>query len=93
MGKNLVLNIESRGYFVLVYNCFFEKIEEFLKIEVEGKNFVGIYSVEEFINFFEKLCKILLMVKVGVVIDVIIDLLKLYLEKGDILIDGGNIFF
>ncbi|NEU35453.1 NAD(P)-binding domain-containing protein, partial [bacterium LRH843] len=65
MGKNLALNIESRGYSVSVYNRSPEKTEEFLKSEAEGKNFVGTYSVEEFVNSLEKPRKILLMVKAG----------------------------
>ncbi|MDM8151065.1 NADP-dependent phosphogluconate dehydrogenase [Priestia megaterium] len=93
MGKNLALNIESRGYSVSVYNRSPEKTEEFLKTEAEGKNFAGAYSVEEFINSLEKPRKILLMVKAGAATDATIDSLKPYLEKGDILIDGGNTFF
>lgn len=93
MGKNLALNIESRGYSVSVYNRSPEKTEEFLKTEAEGKNFAGTYSVEEFINSLEKPRKILLMVKAGAATDATIDSLKPYLEKGDILIDGGNTFF
>ncbi|WP_017728576.1 NADP-dependent phosphogluconate dehydrogenase [Halalkalibacterium ligniniphilum] len=93
MGKNLALNIESRGYSVAVYNRSFEKTEEFLKTEAQGKNFVGASSVEEFVNSLEKPRKILLMVKAGSPTDATIDSLKPYLEKGDILIDGGNTFF
>ncbi|MGG1575001.1 NADP-dependent phosphogluconate dehydrogenase [Fictibacillus sp. NRS-1165] len=93
MGKNLALNIESRGYSVSVYNRSPEKTEEFLKTEAEGKNFAGTYNVEEFINSLEKPRKILLMVKAGAATDATIDSLKPYLAKGDILIDGGNTFF
>lgn len=93
MGKNLALNIESRGYSVAVYNRSFEKTEEFLKTEAEGKNFVGAATVEEFVNSLEKPRKILLMVKAGAATDATIDSLRPYLEDGDILIDGGNTFF
>lgn len=93
MGKNLALNIESRGYSVSVYNRSADKTEEFLKNEAEGKNFKGTYSVEEFVNSLEVPRKILLMVKAGGPTDATIDALKPYLEKGDILIDGGNTFF
>jgi 6-phosphogluconate dehydrogenase len=93
MGKNLALNIESRGYSVSVFNRSYEKTEEFLKNEAEGKNFVGVNSIEEFVQSLEKPRKILLMVKAGVPTDATIDSLKPYLEKGDILIDGGNTFF
>ncbi|WP_191567495.1 NADP-dependent phosphogluconate dehydrogenase [Metabacillus idriensis] len=93
MGKNLALNIESRGYSVSVFNRSYEKTEEFLKNEAEGKNFVGANSIEEFVHSLEKPRKILLMVKAGVPTDATIDSLKPYLDKGDILIDGGNTFF
>ncbi|MFC3886361.1 NADP-dependent phosphogluconate dehydrogenase [Bacillus songklensis] len=93
MGKNLALNIESRGYSVSVYNRSSDKTEEFLKNEAEGKNFVGTYSIEEFVNSLEKPRKILLMVKAGAPTDATIESLKPHLEKGDILIDGGNTFF
>ncbi|BDG46612.1 MULTISPECIES: NADP-dependent phosphogluconate dehydrogenase [Parageobacillus] len=92
MGKNLALNIESKGYSVAVYNRSREKTDEFLK-EAKGKNIVGTYSIEEFVNALEKPRKILLMVKAGAPTDATIEQLKPYLEKGDILIDGGNTYF
>jgi len=92
MGKNLALNIESRGYSVSVYNRSSNKTEEFLQ-EAEGKNVVGTYSIEEFVNSLESPRKILIMVKAGAATDATIAQLKPYLEKGDILIDGGNTFF
>ncbi|WP_100012843.1 NADP-dependent phosphogluconate dehydrogenase [Lentibacillus sediminis] len=93
MGKNLALNIESRGYSVAVYNRSSEKTEAFLQDEAKGKNFVGATTVEEFVNSLEKPRKILLMVKAGPATDATIESLKPYLEKGDILIDGGNTLF
>ncbi|MFB6465903.1 NADP-dependent phosphogluconate dehydrogenase [Cytobacillus sp. Hz8] len=92
MGKNLALNIESRGYTVSVYNRSSEKTDEMLK-ETEGKNIVGTYSIEEFVNSLDKPRKIMLMVKAGAPTDATIEQLKPYLEKGDILIDGGNTYF
>jgi 6-phosphogluconate dehydrogenase len=92
MGRNLALNIESRGYGVSVYNRSSEKTEEMLK-EAEGKNVVGTYSIEEFVSSLEVPRKILLMVKAGFATDATIEQLLPHLEKGDILIDGGNTFF
>ncbi|ADU94734.1 NADP-dependent phosphogluconate dehydrogenase [Geobacillus sp. Y412MC52] len=92
MGKNLALNIESKGYSVAVYNRSREKTDEFLQ-EAKGKNIVGTYSIEEFVNALEKPRKILLMVKAGAPTDATIEQLKPHLEKGDIVIDGGNTYF
>lgn len=92
MGKNLAFNIESRGYTVSVYNRSREKTDAMMK-ESSGKNIVPTYSVEEFVNSLEKPRKILLMVKAGSATDATIEQLKPFLEKGDILIDGGNTFF
>ncbi|MEH7441810.1 NADP-dependent phosphogluconate dehydrogenase [Bacillus sp. JJ1122] len=92
MGKNLAMNIESRGYSVSVYNRSREKTDEMLA-ETKGKNLVGTYTIEEFVQSLEKPRKILLMVKAGAATDATIEQLKPYLEKGDIIIDGGNTFF
>ncbi len=92
MGRNLALNIESRGYSVSVYNRSAQKTEEMLQ-ESKGKNVVGTYSVEEFVSSLETPRKILLMVKAGQATDATIESLLPHLEKGDILIDGGNTFF
>jgi 6-phosphogluconate dehydrogenase len=92
MGKNLALNIESRGYSVSVYNRSREKTDALLK-EAKGKNIVGTYTIPEFIDSLEKPRKILLMVKAGAPTDATIEKLKPHLDPGDILIDGGNTFF
>ncbi len=93
MGKNLALNMESRGYSVSVYNRSREKTDDFLENEAKGKNLTGTYSIEEFVESLEKPRKIMLMVKAGGPTDATIDQLLPHLEKGDILIDGGNAFF
>ncbi|WP_088102609.1 NADP-dependent phosphogluconate dehydrogenase [Halalkalibacter urbisdiaboli] len=92
MGKNLALNIESRGYSVSVYNRSSQKTEEFLT-EAQGKNVVGTYSVEEFVNSLEKPRRIMIMVKAGGPTDATIEQLKPLLDKGDVIIDGGNAYF
>ncbi|MDU3159391.1 MAG: NADP-dependent phosphogluconate dehydrogenase, partial [Hafnia alvei] len=89
---NLALNIESRGYTVSIFNRSTDKTDEVVA-ENPGKNLVPYYTVQEFVESLEKPRRILLMVKAGEATDKTIDSLKPYLEKGDILIDGGNTFF
>ncbi len=92
MGKNLALNIESRGYTVSVFNRSASKTEELLA-EATGKQLVGTYSVEQFVDSLESPRKILIMVKAGAATDDTIEQLLPYLSPGDILIDGGNAHF
>ncbi|WP_043930693.1 NADP-dependent phosphogluconate dehydrogenase [Bacillus sp. EB01] len=92
MGKNLAWNMESKGYSVAVYNRSSSKTEEMVQ-ESEGKNIFPAYSLEEFVNSLETPRKIMLMVKAGGPTDATIDQLKPLLDKGDIIIDGGNTFF
>ncbi|MEG0294732.1 NADP-dependent phosphogluconate dehydrogenase [Enterococcus sp.] len=92
MGRNLALNIESRGYSVALYNRTGSKTEEVLA-ENPDKNLLGTYTVEEFINSIEKPRRIVMMVQAGYGTDATIQSLLPHLDKGDILIDGGNTFF
>ncbi|WP_217586450.1 NADP-dependent phosphogluconate dehydrogenase [Lentibacillus saliphilus] len=92
MGRNLALNIESRGYSVSVYNRSSAKTDEMLE-EAQGKNVKGTYSIEAFVESLEAPRKIMLMVKAGSATDATIAALLPHLEEGDILIDGGNTNF
>lgn len=92
MGSNLALNIESRGHAVSVYNRSREKTDELMKAHPD-KKLVPAYTLEEFVESLEKPRRILLMVKAGQGTDATIDSLRPLLEKGDILIDGGNTHF
>ena len=92
MGKNLALNIESKGFSVSLYNRSAEKTKELLE-ESPGKNFAGTYSIEEFVQSLEVPRRILIMVKAGQPTDDTINQLVPHLDQGDILIDGGNAFF
>ena len=92
MGRNLAFNIESRGYSVSVYNRSSEKTDAMME-EAKGRNVHPTYSIEEFVNSLETPRKILIMVKAGAATDATIAQLTPYLDKGDILIDGGNTFF
>ncbi|MFB1050942.1 NADP-dependent phosphogluconate dehydrogenase [Paraliobacillus sp. JSM ZJ581] len=93
MGKNLALNVESRGYGVSVFNRTYQKTADFLNNEAKNKNFVGAESIEEFVDSLEKPRKIMLMVKAGPATDATIESLKPLLDEGDIIIDGGNTFY
>ncbi|AOK19117.1 MULTISPECIES: NADP-dependent phosphogluconate dehydrogenase [Burkholderia] len=92
MGRNLALNIESRGYAVSVYNRSREKTDELIA-EFPGRNLVPTYTLEEFVASLETPRRILMMVKAGEATDATIASLKPLLEKGDVLIDGGNTHF
>ncbi|MBN3820347.1 NADP-dependent phosphogluconate dehydrogenase [Paraburkholderia sp. Se-20369] len=92
MGRNLALNIESRGYAVSVFNRSGEKTDELIA-EFPGRNLVPTYTLEEFVASLETPRRILMMVKAGEATDATIAALKPLLEKGDVLIDGGNTHF
>ncbi|MFB5759395.1 NADP-dependent phosphogluconate dehydrogenase [Paenibacillus medicaginis] len=92
MGKNLALNIESRGFSVSVYNRSPEKTHDLLK-EAEGKNLTGTFSIEEFVASLESPRQILIMVQAGKATDATIEQLIPHLDEGDIIIDGGNAYF
>lgn len=92
MGKNLALNIESRGYTVAIYNRTGSKTEEVVK-EHSDKHLVPSYTIEDFVASLEKPRRILMMVKAGAGTDAVIKELLPLLDKGDVLIDGGNTFF
>ncbi|ETT29400.1 NADP-dependent phosphogluconate dehydrogenase [Paenibacillus sp. FSL K6-1122] len=92
MGKNLALNIESKGFSVSVFNRSPEKTNDLLK-EAEGKNLTGSFSIEEFVASLESPRKILIMVQAGKATDATIEQLLPHLDEGDIIIDGGNAYF
>jgi len=93
MGENLVLNMESKGFQVSVYNRTDQKVVDFISDRASGKNIVGTHSIEEFVGSLKRPRKIMLMIKAGVAVDDMIDTLLPHLEEGDILIDGGNTHF
>jgi len=90
MGENLVMNMESKGFTVAVYNRTVQKVSDFLNGRAKGKNIIGTYSLEELVGALEKPRKVMLMVKAGKPVDEFIDALIPLLEEGDIIIDGGN---
>jgi 6-phosphogluconate dehydrogenase len=93
MGENLVLNMESHGYTVAVYNRTVEKVDKFVEGRGKGKNFIGAHSIEELVKSLERPRKVMMLVKAGSAVDDFIELLIPHLEPGDIIIDGGNTHF
>lgn len=92
MGRSLALNFESKGFTVSMYDLSAEKVNEIIEHN-QGKRLFGTANIEEFVQSLESPRKILLMVNAGVITDKAIESLLPYLEKGDILIDGGNSFY
>lgn len=93
MGENLVMNMESKGFTVAVYNRTTSKVTDFVEGRAKGKNIVGAYTLEELVEKLEKPRKVMLMVKAGQPVDDFIDKLLPLLEDGDVIIDGGNSHF
>ena len=90
MGENLILNMESKGFTVTAYNRSYTKVENFLRGRAEGKNIRGANSIQSLVDSLATPRKIMLMVKAGQPVDDFIEQLIPLLEKGDIIIDGGN---
>ena len=93
MGENLVMNMESKGFTVSVYNRTAQKVTNFINGRAAGKNIVGTYSLKELVNSLEKPRKVMMMIKAGQAVDDTIEQLIPLLEEGDIIIDGGNSHF
>lgn len=93
MGENLVLNMESKGFQVSVFNRTTEKVDNFVEGRAKGKNIKGTHSMEELVKSLDRPRKVMMMVKAGPAVDKLIDSLIPLLEPGDILIDGGNTHF
>ncbi|MGZ4962423.1 MAG: decarboxylating NADP(+)-dependent phosphogluconate dehydrogenase [Limisphaerales bacterium] len=93
MGQNLVLNMNDHGFTVAVFNRTVSKVDEFLNNEAKGTKVVGAHSIEEFIAKLKRPRRVMLMVKAGAPVDEFIEHLLPHLEKGDIIIDGGNSLF
>ncbi len=93
MGENLVMNMESKGFSVAVYNRTLEKVTNFVEGRAKDKRIFGAYSLEELVSNLKKPRKVMLMVKAGQPVDDFIEQLIPLLEAGDIIIDGGNSHF
>ncbi|HEX2969045.1 MAG TPA: decarboxylating NADP(+)-dependent phosphogluconate dehydrogenase [Bacteroidales bacterium] len=93
MGENLVLNMESKGFQVSVFNRTTKKVDDFLAGRAKGKKITGTHSLEEFVSTLATPRKVMIMVKAGQAVDEMIEALIPLLDKGDIIIDGGNTHF
>src|SRR5581483_9032582 len=90
MGQNLVLNMNDHGFRVAVFNRTVSKVDEFLSNEAKGTQIVGAHSIQELVAALKKPRRVMLMVKAGPTVDEMIENIVPHLEKGDIIIDGGN---
>lgn len=93
MGENLVLNMESKGFRVSVFNRTVERVDKFIEGRGKDKNIYGAHSLENFVSSLKSPRKVFLMVKAGQAVDDFIDKLIPVLDPGDIIIDGGNTHF
>jgi 6-phosphogluconate dehydrogenase len=93
MGENLVMNMESKGFSVAVYNRTVDKVTAFVEGRAKGRNIIGAKSLQELADSLKKPRKIMLMVKAGKPVDNLIEQLVPFLDPGDIIIDGGNSYF
>ncbi|MDX1352296.1 MAG: NAD(P)-binding domain-containing protein, partial [Thiomicrorhabdus sp.] len=90
MGQNLVLNMAEHGFRVCVYNRSEQKTNEFIENRAQGFSIGAAYSLQELVDSLSAPRKVMLMVKAGEVVDSFIEQLVPLLDKGDIIIDGGN---
>jgi 6-phosphogluconate dehydrogenase len=93
MGQNLVLNMTDHGFKVAVFNRTTSKVDEFLADEAKGTTVEGAHSIAELCTKLKRPRRVMMMVKAGDVVDQTIDQIVPHLEKGDIIIDGGNSLF
>ena len=93
MGQNLALNINDHGFVVAVFNRTTSKTDDFIEGPAKGTTIIPTHTLEQFVQTLKRPRKIILMVKAGAPVDEFIDALLPYLEKGDILVDGGNSLF
>src|SRR5690242_9043193 len=93
MGANLALNIASHGFSTAVYNRTTARTREFLGGPAQGKGLGGATTIEEFVGTLDRPRRIILMVQAGKPVDAVIEQLLPLLERGDVLMDGGNSYF
>src|SRR5437868_368401 len=90
MGQNLILNMNDRDFVIAAFNRTVSKVDEFLAHEAKGTKVVGAHSLQELVSMLKTPRRVMLLVKAGQAVDDFIAQLVPLLEKGDIIIDGGN---
>ncbi|XP_069114736.1 6-phosphogluconate dehydrogenase, decarboxylating-like [Argopecten irradians] len=90
MGQNIILNMNDHGFTVVAFNRTVSKVDDFMNNEAKGTNIIGAKSMEDMVSNLKKPRRVMLLVKAGAAVDAFIDKLVPLLEKGDIIIDGGN---
>ena len=90
MGQNIILNMADHGFTVVAYNRSIEKVHAFIANEAKGKSIIGATSIKDLASKLKLPRRVMLLVKAGSAVDNFIDQLLPHLEKGDIIIDGGN---
>lgn len=100
MGQNLVMNMANKGFNVAVYNRTTSKMTDFVEglgdrpagVVEDGTadRIHGYEKLEDFVNSLESPRRIMIMVQAGGPCDAVINQLKPLMDKGDIIIDGGN---
>jgi 6-phosphogluconate dehydrogenase len=93
MGKSLALNIENKDFKISVYNYTPEETKDFMENEARGKNISALYDIKDFVNSLNRPRKIFLMITAGKPVDSMIQKLIPFLDKGDLIMDGGNTYF
>lgn len=93
MGQNLALNMESKGFTVTIFNRTAQKTKDFIEGRAKAKNIIPAYEVKDFINSLSRPRKVMIMVKAGKPVDMVIEQILPFMEKGDLIIDGGNSHF
>jgi len=93
MGENLILNMESKGFTVACFNRTVSKVDNFIGGRAKGKKIIGCRSVKAFCAALKRPRKVMIMVKAGPAVDAFMDQVIPHLQKGDIIIDGGNSHF
>ena len=93
MGQNLILNMNDHGYTIVAFNRTVSKVDDFLAKEAKGTKVQGAHSIAEMVSKLKRPRRVMLLVKAGKPVDDFIQELLPVMEKGDIIIDGGNSLF